>query len=259
MLGVCLLMTFPALADDQVTETLETTEESGEAERGPRHRLDLTIAFLDTVEIDTASALLSYTYNVTPRSNLTFVVPYLDPDVSSGGNSGFGDLGIAWSYVPFLSISANPWIPRTVGSGIGVIIPTGDPDDGRSLGAVIVNPFLGLVVPLSKTFFLAPTLGYAHSLAQTNADTDVRQTSLELAVSYVSLKGLWVNYTAEVIRDLESSETSLNHRLAIGKQFKSGFGLSVDLVKVEQVDFDTDTPIPGSFDDRLELTGHFTF
>jgi hypothetical protein len=81
-------------------------------------------------------------------------VPYLDPDVASGGNRGFGDLGIAWSYVPFLSISANPWIPRTVGSGIGVIVPTGDPDDGRSLGAVIVNPFLGLVVHQGRFYLM---------------------------------------------------------------------------------------------------------
>jgi hypothetical protein len=43
------------------------------------------------------------------------VVPYLDPNLDTGGDSGIGDATVSWSFIPYYSISAHPWVPSTLG------------------------------------------------------------------------------------------------------------------------------------------------
>ena len=224
-----------------------------------RHRIDFTGVFLDAQSSDAINGLLGYTYNLNQRSNISIALPYLDPDLNTGGNSGFGDLITSFSFVPSAQISANPWVPRTVGSGIAVSAPLGDADEGRSLDTWVVFPFLGVVLPFAEQFFFAPQLGYLHSINRTASGSKLRIMTLETGFSYVSLSGFWASYFPKFARDFETDDWSIDHRVGVGKMFTRNFGLSFDYTFVDRFNFGTDLPIESGFDHLLELNIHFTF
>ena len=91
----------------------------------PRHRIDIGTSFLNTIAVDSFVATVGYTYNVTRSSNFNVTLPLIDPDTELSGDSGTGDLIAAYSWVPSLRVGANPWVPRTVGTGIAILAPTG--------------------------------------------------------------------------------------------------------------------------------------
>lgn len=225
----------------------------------PRHRIDLTGVFFEGQSSDSLNGVVGYTYNLGARSNISFALPYLDPDLDRGGDSGIGDLIASFSFVPSARISANPWVPRTVGSGIAVSAPTGKADEGRSLDTWVVFPFLGVVLPINEQFFFAPQVGYLHSIDRTASGGRLRIMTLETGLSYVSLTGFWVSYFPKFARDFETDEWSINHRIGLGKMFTRNFGISFDYTFVDRFNFGTDISIEDGFDQLLELNVHFTF
>ncbi len=233
--------------------------ESGSTDAPPRHRLDLSAVFLDGDSTDSLSGLLGYTYTLTSNTILNVTVPYLDPDRSTGKNSGFGDTVISLSFVPVVKVGTNPWVPRTVGTGISILAPTGNADEGRSLDTWIITPYLGLVIPLSDRFFLAPQLGYVHSLDEIATDVDLRLAFAEVGFAYVSFDGFWASYFPRFAFDLERDDWAIDHRVSIGKMVTSSVGFSVDYVFIERFNFGSDTPNAQGFDRQIELNVHFTF
>jgi len=234
-----------------------TTAES--AEKARRHRIDLTAIFLDTISADTLNASIGYTYNLSPNSNISISIPYFDPDIDAAGDSGIGDAVASFSYIPSVTIGANPWLPRTVGTGVAVLMPTGDAAAGRSVGTWVVSAYAGLVIPLTDRVFIAPQFGYTHSLDKTVAGTDLRLASADLGIAYVAHNGFWSSYFPQVMRDLESDEWLINHRLAVGKMLSKDFGLSIDYVLVERFNFGSSLPGQPGFDEQIELNAHFAF
>ena len=237
-----------------------TTHGVSEEERASaRHRFDLTTLFLDEIEQNTATVLFGYTYNLTKNSNLNLSLPYIDSNVSEKGGSGIGDLSVAYSFVPFVAISAKPWIPRTVGSGLSVLFPTGDAEEVGGFDTTVVSPFLGFAFPLSDTFGVLPSVSYSHSLEETAFGTDVRLITAELGLSFVTVNGFWINYFPEAIRDLETDNTAINHRITVGKELSRRFGFSLDYSRVDRVNFTVDFPSESGFDTLYEFNLHFTF
>jgi len=224
-----------------------------------RHRVDVTTIFVDSISSDSANGLLGYTYNLTGNSNISAVVPYLDPDFEQGGDSGFGDLLVSFSITPFSKLSANPWVPRTVGSGVALWIPTGSERDGRTLGSFIAMPYLGLVIPMGERFFFAPQVGYVHSFSKTVSGTNYRVLTAETGIAYIAENGFWISYFPQVLRDLESNEWAIDHRLAVGMMFSPRFGMSFDYVFVDRYSFGSNLPVEAGFDEQIELSLHFTF
>jgi hypothetical protein len=250
----CVTFSQSAFADNATdSESEESTAEV------PRHRIDISAVFLDSVSTDSINGILGYTYNLTGNTNLNITAPYLDPDTATGSNSGFGDTVISLSFVPLVEVSANPWVPRTVGTGISILAPTGNAGDGRSLDAWVITPFLGLVIPLTDQFFLAPQLGYVHSLDTTAAGVDLRLAFAEFGFAYVSNKGFWASYFPRFARDLERDDWAIDHRLSVGKMVTRNVGFSVDYVFIERFNFGSDIPNTRGFDEQIELNVHFSY
>lgn len=232
-------------------------DESQESQ--PRHRIDIGASFLDSVSADSINGVVGYTYNLSSKSNINLSIPYLDPNTGEGGNSGFGDVIAAYSFVPSAQASAHPWVPRTVGTGIAVLAPTGNANEGRSLDTWVVAPYVGIVRPLSDRFFFAPQLGYIHSLGKTAGGVDLRLAFAEVGFSFVAINGFWTSYYPQFIRDLESDEWAVNHRLAVGKMLSNTVGVSFDYSFIERFSFGSNLPAESGFDEQLELNVHFTF
>jgi len=228
-------------------------------ESAPRHRIDLTAVFLDTLSTDSANGILGYTYNLASNSIVNFSIPYLNPDIGVSGDSGFGDTVFSFSYIPSVKASANPWLPRTIGTGIAVLIPTGNSSEGRSLDAWVVSPYLGLLIPLTDRFFFAPQIGYTHSLGRIADGSDLRFAFADLGLGFVTNSGFWLSYFPKFTRDFESDEWAVNHRFAIGKMLAGTFGLSLDYSLIDRFDFGNNLPDPTGYDEALELNVHFAF
>ena len=243
------------LAQDEVTSQ-SAADSSNDY---PRHRIDLGALFLDEVSSDSFNGTVGYTYNLTHNANIGVTLPYIDPDTSASGNSGIGDTIVALSFVPSVRIGANPWVPRTVGTGIAVLAPTGDADEGRSLDSWVVSPYLGLIVPLTDSFFFAPQIGYVYSLDKTAAGTELRIAFAETGLGFVAFNGFWASYFPSFAFDMETDDWAINHRLAIGKMLSTNFGLSLDYTFVERFHFGSDLPDDSGFDRQIEFNVHFAF
>jgi hypothetical protein len=250
----CFIFSQSVVADDA-----EDSESDNSAAAALRHRIDISAVFLDGISADALNGILGYTYSLTSNTNFNVTVPYLDPDTATGRNSGFGDTAFSLSFVPLVEISANPWVPRTVGTGISVLAPTGNADEGRSLDAWVITPYVGLVIPLTDQFFLAPQLGYVHSLDKTAADVDLRLAFAEFGIAYVSVKGFWASYFPRFAFDLERDDWAIDHRLALGKMVTRTVGLSLDYVFIERFNFGSYIPDASGFDRQIELNVHFAY
>jgi hypothetical protein len=96
-----------------------------------RHRIDLSALYLESEVFDSVIGLFDYAYNLTPKSNIALEFTYLDSDFGRSGGSGVGDSVITYSYEPRVGLSIHPWVPKKVGSGISLVLPTGNVKDGR--------------------------------------------------------------------------------------------------------------------------------
>jgi hypothetical protein len=240
-------------------DNVEDSESDSSITSDIRHRIDIGTIHLDSISTDSLSGLIGYTYNITSNTNFNVTVPYLDPDTATGSNSGFGDTVLSLSFLPLVKVSANPWVPRTVGTGVSILAPTGNAKEGRSLDSWVVTPFVGLVIPLNDHFFLAPQLGYVHSLDKTAAGVDLRLGFAEMGFAYVSDRGFWTSYFPRFVFDFERDGWAIDHRLAIGKMVTENFGFSVDFALIERFNFGSETPNAKGFDNLTQLSVHFAY
>jgi hypothetical protein len=226
--SVGILSLFLALS----TQSLASKSGSDEKPT-PVNRLDFTYAAFDSDSLDKLTGFFGYTRGLSPKSNLNLRFAYLESRFGASGGTGIGDTTLTWSYLPNFELSVGPWVPRIVGSGISVTLPTGNEKQGRGLGSTIVTPFVGTVIPVTDTFSIAPTVLYAYSIDPIFTGNDVRIGFLDLGLSMVRNSGWWVNFYLGYIYDFESERTSFGNRLSVGKKLGSGLGLSAHYIDYE--------------------------
>ncbi len=219
-----------------VEENVEATESDDSL---ARHRLDTSFTFYDGYNADILHLGLGYTYNLTSNLNTSFSTSIIDPNLSEGGDFGFGDSSWIISYVPYATISANPWIPKAVGSGLGIIIPTGDPKTGAGEGSWMLSPFLGASLPIKEYLYLLPNISYVYSLNETELGADVRVGSIQADIIYVYKSRFWISYVPEYWYDFSLDQSHFNHTMTIGAMVTQGIGISIDYGNIERA-------IPGS-------------
>ena len=199
----------------------------------PVNRLDFTYAAFDSDSLDKLTGFFGYTRSLSPKSNLNLRVAYLESRFGVSGGTGLGDTTLTWSYLPNFELSVGPWVPRIIGSGVLVVLPTGNEKQGRGLGSTIVTPFVGTVIPVTDTFSIAPNLLYAYSIDPIFTGNDVRVGLLDLGLSLVRNSGWWVNFYFGYIYDFETDNTSFGNRLSFGKRLSNGLGLSAHFIDYE--------------------------
>jgi hypothetical protein len=220
----------------------------------PRNRVDFTSVYFDTVETDRFTGILGYTRNLSSKSNLAVRLSYLDSRLGISGGSGFGDTTVTYSYLPNAEMSVGPWLPRIVGSGISVTLPTGNENKGLGLGSTILTPFLGTQLPLNDSISFTPTLAYAYSTDQIITGQDVRVMLLDLGLTWVGQTGWWASAYFGYIRDFETDHSSTGGRLSIGKVFPSRWGFSAHFIDLESFRPGLLPPENGRFNQVYELT-----
>ena len=224
-----------------------------------RHRLDFSLNYLDSAFDDSLNASLGYAYSLTQNTNISATVSYLDSRLDEEGGSGFGDTSLTFSWAPAVNLSVAPWVPRKIGTGLGIILPTGDATDGRGLKSTILIPFVGLVFPFKDTFYLYPTLTYLWSADKIITDEDIRIGVIDLGVGWISPRGFWITVYAAIVRDFDADDSHFNNQVSLGMTLSERWSGSFDFV-------DSDYFLPGNntqpgdaFDKQYVLSLHFNF
>ncbi len=247
-------------SDNQAVKDESANGQSSTDDQAPNHRIDFTAIFINGITTESLDGLVTYTHNVDDNSNVSLSLPYKDPDLNKGGDSGVGDIIFAYSFVPSLIIDSNPWIPNTLGSGVAILAPTGEAKYGRSLDTWIVAPFLGYAFPINEHFFIAPQVSYIHSIGKIITGNKLKLVAAEVGFSFIDFYGFWASYYPALTRDLVSEEWSMNHRVSIGTMITKHSGISIDITRVERFNFGSPLPKQQSgFDEQIDLNIHFTF
>lgn len=224
-----------------------------------RHRLDFSLNYLESDFDDSLGTTLGYAYSLTQKTNISATVSYLDSRLDKEGGSGFGDTSLAFSWTPAVNLSVAPWVPRKIGTGLGIILPTGDATDGRGLKSTIFTPFVGLVFPLNDSFYIYPTLTYLWSADKIITDEDIRIGVADLGVGWISARGFWITAYGAIVRDFEADDNHFNRQVSLGLNLSERWSGSFDYVNSDFFLPGNNAQIGSNIDKQLVFSLHFNF
>jgi len=224
-----------------------------------RHRLDVSYIGIDSRFYDSSIWGFGYAYSITPKTNLAVSVPLLDPSFDRGGDSGFGDTTVSFSWTPRQTISVRPWVPKQVGTGLGVTLPTGNSARSRGLNTTLLTPFVGLAFPLNDRITLLPTLVYTHSLDKTAQGADVRFAAADLGINYLHSSHWWLTVYGAYLYDFEINERHWNWAFTVGQLFTESWGGSAEFTRTQYFEPGTIVAPTGAVDSQFSLNLHYNF
>ena len=181
--------------------------------------------------IDQATIEATYTQVFAAHHQITMIAPLVDEGLDSSINMSAGDLVFGYSYAPGHALNANPWVPSDFGTGIGLLIPTGDPDKGTGLGSYVVAPRLGFIKKLGSNFVISPTIAYEYSFKEQAGGVEVCEWVLGASIIYVGPKTLWVQWVPSYIADTNLDVGAFEMTITIGKLFTRHFAMSLDFTR----------------------------
>lgn len=200
--------------------------------QGAINRFDIGFSYIDPPLIDQATIEAQFTRIIASHHHVVIVAPLVDSDIDSGNGFRGGDLEIGYSYTPKQELTANPWVPSNVGSGIGLSIPTGNLDDGTGTGSWLLAPRLGFVSTIGGKLTIAPGLEYVFSFAEETGAEEIRLAVVSAQVLYVAPRVVWFQWTPEYAYNLELDAGAFANVFRIGKLFTRHFAVSIDFGRV---------------------------
>jgi hypothetical protein len=168
-----------------------------------------------------------FNYNWAPLGSHSFAATLQVVDANEG--SGPGDTLLRYNWAPKQSLTANPWVPNNLGTGIGLLIPTGDPEKGTGGDQWVIGPTLGIVTRLGQRTSLLPQLQYLRSFGEGDLALGTETLSLSFGILHVTRSEFWVQYTPAVSYDADAEQYELDNTLVLGRQFTRRFAASLDL------------------------------
>ena len=196
------------------------------------NRFDVGFSHIDQPLIDQTSMEAKFTRIIGSHHHVVILAPLVDSDIDSGKGLRGGDLEIGYSYTPKQKLSANPWVPSDVGTGIGLSIPTGDLDDGTGTGSWRLAPRLGFVSKIGRSLAIAPALKYIFSFAEETGAAETRLLALAAPIIYVGPRAFWIQWTPEYAYNFKVDDGAFGTVLQVGKLFTQHFAVSIDYARV---------------------------
>jgi hypothetical protein len=245
---VSLFLVSDAVADEGSTASGQPSS--------PRHRVDFGVQWYDAAEGEIVIGSLNYSWVPLDHHAFAATILLVGSDLSNANGSGVGDTRLQYSWVPSATLTADAWVPKTLGMGFGLIVPTGDAAKGTGADRWIAIPTLGWVFLIGERFSILPSLQYLHSFREASAADDISTANLELGFLYVWSSGFWIQYTPSLFRDFEPvDDTNLDHFLLFGMQFSKTLSGSLTLGSIERPPIQNPS-LARSSDEFAELTLH---
>ena len=247
-----------AWAEESSEEPLELTK-SDTSTADPHHRLDLGFENFGSGETDVTTFSLGYTWAPGLQHSLHVNANLLNSSLGSTEGDGVSDTLIQYSWAPTETVTAKPWLPRRFGTGLGVLVPTGDLEEDTGVGMWIATPFVGWPFVATKHLVLLPSLLYAHSFGHHEDAVPLRAAVVEFGLLYGFAQRWWVNFLPSLIYEFELDERTTAVFIQLGREIGSRHGVSVEYGVVD----DEFSAISGGFGSdvnyRFAIRGHLGF
>jgi hypothetical protein len=228
-----------AYADDEDKATLQKYTQPG------THRLDLSYTRIDAVEADIDLVLFGYTGALRPniRIGITGGMAWIDApaDVDAGRDmdideSGIADTQVTFQYDPNSRLTASPWVPDTAGINASLTMPTGDAKKGLTGDTWRGSVGVGWPVDFIADIWLIPAIGYEFTFAEGAAAVPDERVYVTCAIIWLFPFGGWIGYGPTFTREFKTDQWIDDHTLTIGKMWRSGFGISLDISQNDRID-----------------------
>ena len=221
-----------------------TPESTTEGDGDGKHLFDIGIQNLDTPVGNFSTTLLGYTrafrgdMSVTAAVTLTFSELFQSTDRGTTVDryQGTGDTILIYSFAPGKKITANPWVPRSIGFSLILVVPTGNAANFLGGDQFVITPQAGWVIHVSEHFDLLPAVLYTSSFAHGDRALPVELLSAELGMVWAHRTGWWISYSPSIVRDLKRDDWDYNDTFSVGKMFNTRIGLSLAHGTLEKVD-----------------------
>lgn len=226
----------------------------------PHHRIDLGLDRWGGEDSDISTFSLGYTWAPGQQHAANISVNIVDSRLADiEGGDGFSDTVVTYSWAPSEKVTAKPWLPRRFGTGLGLVIPTGDLLDGTGTDMWIAMPFVGWPVTVGKKTVLLPSLAYLRSFSESELSIPIEGVSLQLGVVTVISAKWWLTVLPAVTEELVLHETIASIAVQVGREFGARHGISIEYGWVDDDTISTVIGLGSDFNERIAVRGHFGF
>jgi hypothetical protein len=212
-------------ADEQKSKQSQSEPGAPEA----KQRLDFGVDYFESSDGTILRGGIDYVWAPLDNHSFAATLPLVDAELAEVDGSGIGDLLLRYNWAPFQTLSASPWVPNNLGTGLGLLIPTGDLKNGTGGDKWVIAPSLGAVVKLGKRSTLLPQLQYLKSFAEGELAEETELVSLSVAFVHVTHSTFWVQYAPEFSYDFEAEQNEFDNLLVLGQQFTRRIAASLEL------------------------------
>lgn len=247
---------------DQTGVGQESTDSASPKTR-TRHRLDLGFDHIGRSGQSIETLSLGYTWAPAEHHSTNITTQFIDSSVSDQGDDGTGyllsDTTLYYSWARGYDIEAKPWLPSRFGSGVGLVVPTGNADKGAGGDMWVVSPYLGLVKSVGKRLVLLPTLTFSQSFSEGDLAIPYQALGAEIGLLYEIASRWWIFYRPTVLYDFELQDTAMINLLQLGRHIGKCHGVNVEYGRVTDEVYSQLIGFRSSSNYRFTLTLQFGF
>jgi hypothetical protein len=257
---------------DQVAneETPESTSAPDAGEDGPEddsepahHRLDVGADRIGLSGQSSSTFSLGYTWAPGAHHAVSGTFAFAKSDdlgeAEESNNLVFGDTVVGYSWTGRAQVSAKPWLPSRLGSGVEVAAPTGNVEAGGSADMWVVTPYLGVVRAVGNRAVLLPTIGYGRSFWHGEQAVPIELLTVELGLLVDLSSRWWLFFRPAYWHEFKLSDDITHVQLQVGREVGARNGISLEYGKVSAELTSELLGFRGSSQDRLTLRAHFGF
>ena len=233
--ALALPMLFAPIAsahDSTVTDSAEESTEVSDADSSrdrATQRLDFGFDFYSTDAGSIRRGGLNYTWAPLADHSFAATLPFISSRLGNVEGSGIGDLLLRYNWVPSITLSVEPWVPNSLGIGLGLLVPSGDASKGTGGDQWVLAPTFGFVAKLGRQTSLLPQLQYMKSFAEGDLAQGLEALSISADLIHVFHSEFWIQYTPAVSYDFEAEQYEFDNLLVLGQKFTRRVALRFEL------------------------------
>lgn len=253
----------PAKTEADQTRDEQKTTDTAAGESRTRHRLDLGFDHIGRGSQSIETLSLGYTWAPAEHHSTNITTHFIDSSVSSQVDDSTGyllsDTTLYYSWARGYDIEARPWLPNRFGSGVGLVVPTGDAEKGAGGDMWVVSPYLGLVKLVGKKLIILPILTFSQSFAEGDLAIPFQAIGAEIGLLLEITPKWWLFYRPTVLYDFELQETAMLNLLQLGRKVGGRHGVNVEYGRVSDEVYSQLIGFRSNSNYRLTLTLQFGF
>jgi hypothetical protein len=230
-----------------------------------KHRIDLTYLKVSTFDTNVRVNVFLFGYTRSfssgirtgAQTGLLLVSDSPSPEsvaTETTTERYLADTTLTFQYDFAEDIAASPWVPDTLGLNAQLTLPTGNADNALGIDAWFLSVGAGWGGNPFWDLWLVPAVGYEFTFTEGNSAIPVSNAYATLPIIWVAPSGFWIGYSLTLRRDIEANEWLDDHGITVGKMFRNGFGLSLDIGDSDRVG-----PVSIPDDEQLVINFHYQF